>query len=187
MLSLQLDFAVCSATKGFGFMQVTLQLALRPDWEEIDALGPKCLDFLQREGVDPDAQNALAMVVCELAENATKYGHFNGGQESVKVSVAVQQSFVTVTVSNPVTDGEADSLAVLDHTIQWIRGFHDPFQAYLDRLRDVSAQSLLSSESRLGLVRIAYEGQSTLDFYVGADRMLVVSATFPFQSVGGQA
>jgi hypothetical protein len=186
MLSLPLPFT--GSRQGYGFVQVTLQLALRPDWEEIDALGTKCLDFLRREGVDPDAQNALAMVVCELAENATKYGHF-GGKEIVKVSLAVQQSFVTVTVSNPVTDGEADSLAVLDHTIQWIRGFHDPFQAYLERLRDVSAQSLLSNESKLGLVRIAYEGQSTLDFYVGSDRMLVVSATFPFEgaAAGGQA
>jgi hypothetical protein len=168
-------------------MQVTLQLALRPIWEEIDALGARCMDFLQREGLNADAQNALAMVACELAENATKYGHFNGEKEIVKVSLAVQTSAVTVTVSNPVTEKEADSLAILDHTIQWIRGFHDPFQAYLERLRDVSAQSLLSNESRLGLVRIAYEGQSTLDFYVGPDGMLVVSATFPVQAAGGQA
>ena len=38
---------------------------------------------------------------------------------------------------------------------------------------------------RLGLVRIAYEGQSTLDFYVGGDGILVVSATFPFDTSGG--
>ena len=168
-------------------MQVTLQLALRPVWEEIDALGAKCMDFLQREGLDADAQNALTMVACELAENATKYGHFNGEKEIVKVSVAVQPSGVTVTVANPVTDGESDSLAILDHTIQWIRGFHDPFQAYLERLRDVSGQSLFSNESRLGLVRIAYEGQSTLDFYVGADGMLVVSATYASRMGGGEA
>ena len=169
-------------------MQVTLQLALRPVWEEIDALGGKCVDFLKAEGLNADAQNALSMVACELAENATKYGHFNGEKEIVKVSIAVQPKSVTVTVSNPVTRKEADSLSVLDHTIQWIRGFHDPFQAYLERLRDVSAQSLHSTESRLGLVRIAYEGQSTLDFYVGADGILVVSATFPFDtSAGGQA
>jgi hypothetical protein len=90
-----------------------------------------------------------------------------------------------VTVSNPVTPEEAESLAILDHTIQWIRGFQDPFQAYLERLRDVSSQSLLSTESRLGLVRIAYEGQSTLDFYVGPDGILVVSATFAIFGTGG--
>jgi hypothetical protein len=144
------------------------------------------MDFFRREGLDSDAQNALTMVACELAENATKYGHFNGEKEIVKVSLAVQSATVTVTVSNPVTNRESDSLAILDHTIQWIRGFHDPFQAYLERLRDVSGQSLLSNESRLGLVRIAYEGQSTLDFYVGPDGMLVVSATFALQG-GGQA
>jgi hypothetical protein len=162
-------------------MQVTLEILLRPVWDEIDALGGRCLDFLRSLGLDPDAQNALAMVACELAENATKYGHFpprEKDKEVVKVALEVVPSHVTVTASNPVTQDEADSLAVLDQTIQWIRGFHDPFQAYLERLRDVSSQALSSSESRLGLVRIAYEGQSTLDFYVGPDGVLVVSATF---------
>ena len=136
------------------------------------------MDFLKGEGLDADAQNALSMVACELAENATKYGHFREDKEVVKVSLEILPSQVTVTVSNPVTQAEAEELAVLDETIQWIRGFQDPFQAYLERLRDVSSQSLSSTESRLGLVRIAYEGQSILDFYVGADGILVVSATW---------
>ena len=168
-------------------MQVTLQLALKPVWEEIDALGGKCMDFFKSEGLHPDAQNALSMVTCELAENATKYGHFQGAKEAVRVSLEVLPSHVTVTVSNPVTPQEAESLAVLDHTIQWIRGFQDPFQAYLERLRDVSSQDLMSTESRLGLVRIAYEGQSTLDFYVSSNGILVVSATYSFPSAGGKA
>lgn len=163
-------------------MQVTLELTLRPVWDEIDALGGRCLDFLRTQGLDADAQNALAMVACELAENATKYGHFadekQKEREAVKVALEVLPSHVTVTASNPVTQAEADSLAVLDQTIQWIRGFQDPFQAYLERLRDVSSQALSNTDSRLGLVRIAYEGQSTLDFYVGPDGILVVSATF---------
>jgi hypothetical protein len=161
-------------------MQVTLELALRPIWEEIDALGGRCMEFLKAEGLDGDAQNALAMVACELAENATKYGHFQGekDKEVVKVALEVLPSQVTVKASNPVTQAEAEQLSVLDQTIQWIRGFQDPFQAYLERLRDVSSQSLSNTESRLGLVRIAYEGQSTLDFYVGPDGILVVSATF---------
>jgi hypothetical protein len=163
-------------------MQVTLQLALKPIWEEIDLLASKCTAFLKGEGLDADARNALSMVACELAENATKYGHFNDSKESVKVSLAILPTHVTVTVANPVTPQEAETLAILDHTIQWIRGYQDPFQAYLERLRDVSSQSLMSNESRLGLVRIAYEGQSTLDFYVGADGILVVSDTFPVQA-----
>jgi hypothetical protein len=161
-------------------MHVTLELTLRPVWEEIDALGGRCMDFLKSEGLDVDAQNALAMVACELAENATKYGHFQGEKEKevVKIALEVLPSHITVKASNPVTQAEAESLAVLDQTIQWIRGFQDPFQAYLERLRDVSSQALSSTESRLGLVRIAYEGQSTLDFYVGRDGILVVSATY---------
>jgi hypothetical protein len=173
-------------------MHVTLELTLRPVWEEIDAMGGRCMQFLKAEGLDGDTQNALAMVACELAENATKYGHFQGAQkeqEVVKVALEIQPSHITVKACNPVTQAEAESLSVLDETIQWIRGFQDPFQAYLERLRDVSSQALSNTESRLGLVRIAYEGQSTLDFFVGEDGILVVSATFALDGVqrGGVA
>ena len=60
--------------------------------------------------------------------------------------------------------------------VQWIRGFQDPFEAYLERLKEVSSQSLDHEESGLGLVRIAYEGQSVLDFFVTENHVLAVSA-----------
>ena len=159
-------------------MQVTLQLALKPIWEEIDLLADKCNDFLEREGLDVDARNALSMVACELAENATKYGHFNDSKESVKVSLAIMRTHVTVTVANPVTPQEAETLAILDHTIQWIRGFQDPFEAYVERMKVVSAQPYAQGQSGLGLTRIAYEGRCSLDFYVDESNTLAVSAVY---------
>ena len=46
----------------------------------------------------------------------------------------------------------------------------------------MSSQSLESSESGLGLVRIAYEGQSILDFFLLETNVLSVSAVHRSQA-----
>jgi hypothetical protein len=62
--------------------------------------------------------------------------------------------------------------------IQWIRGFQDPFEAYVERMKIVSAQPYSNGESGLGLTRIAYEGRSVIDFYVDEGNVLAVSAVY---------
>ena len=69
-----------------------------------------------------------------------------------------------------------DNLNELDRIIQWIRGFQDPFEAYIDRLQTVAQKSLTDKESGLGIVRVAYEARAILDFFVTADNMLTVAA-----------
>ena len=60
--------------------------------------------------------------------------------------------------------------------IQWVRGFQDPFEAYVKRLREIAKKSLDDKESGLGIVRIIYEGQVDLDFFVTDKDLLTVSA-----------
>lgn len=158
-------------------MPEILKVTMPPVWEQIDELRSRCESFLLGHGVHPDVAQAVAMVTSELGENAAKYGTYQGA-ETMDVKVSLTPARITVEVRNPVSPDQAEQLGLLDRTIQWIRGFQDPFQAYLERMREVSGQSLASSESRLGLVRIAYEGQSALDFFVGDDNILVVSATY---------
>ena len=67
-------------------------------------------------------------------------------------------------------------LKKLDDTIQWIRGYQSPFEAYVEKLKQVSAQPYAPGESGLGLARIAYEGQCVLDFYVDETDVLAMSA-----------
>ena len=168
-------------------MPEILKINMQPVWEQIDDLRSRCEACLLGHGIHPDVAQAVAMVTSELGENAAKYGDFEeaetrgpSGPErtTIDVKVALTPARITVEVRNPVSPEQSEQLGLLDRTIQWIRGFQDPFQAYLERMREVSGQSLSSSESRLGLVRIAYEGQSALDFFVGDDNILVVSATY---------
>ncbi len=155
-----------------------LILDVEPVWSEIDLVRQRAAAFLQQSGIDKDATDALAMVACELTENATKYGSFQSAAPRITVKVGITSRRIVVEVRNPVADADQGHLARLDRAVQWIRGHQDPFEVYLERLREVSAQRLDSSESGLGLVRIAYEGQAVLDFYVNEKNILAVSAMY---------
>lgn len=156
---------------------MTLNVDIEPIWSEIDALGHRARTYLEAQGLERHTVDALTMVLRELAENATKYGVFDGGGR-IAVSLQVTPRDVVIEVRNPVGEGNDEHLRRLDRMIQRIRGYQDPFEVYFDRLREVSGQRLDSRESGLGLVRIAYEGQSVLDFYVDDHDTLAVSAMF---------
>ncbi len=158
---------------------------VRPEWEEIERVRRQGAGFFAAHGLPSDSIDALTMVLSELMENAVKYGYYEGAQRDIAVSLDVASNAVTVEVKSPLP-GHADAaMAKLDHMIQWIRGYQDPFQAYLARLEEVSAQSLDSTESGLGLVRVAYEGQSILDFYVDDRNVLAINAVHARESAQG--
>ena len=157
-------------------MEPGLQLELEPRWEELPALRKKTAEFLGKKQLSRDVVDAVTMVTCELTENATKYGAFENGVRHIAVRVTVHPNEVSVEVAQPVDPKDSDNLNQLDRMVQWIRGYQDPFEAYLQRLKDLSTEGFDSTESRLGLVRIAYEGQSVIDFYVNEQHVLSVSA-----------
>ena len=157
-------------------MEPVLQLSVRPQWDELDAAREQAVSFLRKHGFGEATIHAAEMVVCELTENATKYGSFKETPDPVSIVVTVDGATVTVEVRSPVSSANDENLRKLDRAVQWIRGFQNPFEAYIERLKKVSAQSLESSEGGLGLVRIAYEGQSVLDFFLLDQNVLSVSA-----------
>ena len=164
-------------------MQPRLCLNLRPEWGELGRVRGLSADFLVGRGLARDVVDAMTMVTCELSENAIKYGDYDSPEARVDVTLDVGERAITVEVRNPVTAERQAEFARLDRTIQWIRGYQDPFQAYVERLKMVSAQSLDSKESGLGLVRISYEGQAVLDFYMD-EQGLAVSAVFELTPSG---
>ena len=164
-------------------MEPVLQLTVRPQWDELDAARNQAVAFLRGHGFGEVTLQATEMVMCELTENATKYGAFKEKTAPpVTIAITVQGATVTVEVRSPVASPHDEHLRRLDRAVQWIRGFQNPFEAYVERLKEVSAQSLESSESGLGLVRIAYEGQSILDFFMPEQNVLSVSAVHRSQA-----
>jgi hypothetical protein len=158
-------------------MERTLHMKVKPEWDAIRTAWDPCDRFLQGNGLDRDATYGMCMVARELLENAVKYGRYDGGGPAIDLSVEVSASEVTVEVKSPVGVGSED-LREFDRTIQWIRGFQDPFESYVERLKLASAHAFGAERGGLGLTRIAYEGGSVLDFYVDASNTLAVSAVW---------
>jgi hypothetical protein len=142
----------------------------------VKAAWDPCRAALSRAGLSDDETYQLAMVAQELLENAVKYGEFGGG-DRIALGIRAAEEDVIVEVKSRVGVDDAH-LRRFDQTIQWIRGFQDPFEAYVERMKIVSAQPYSHGASGLGLTRIAYEGRSIIDFYVDEDNVLAVCAVY---------
>jgi len=156
-------------------MENSLKLNIPPEWSEIENIRNAGIQFLETHGFSSDLVHSLTMILSELVENSIKYGDFEGFRSEVLIYLDIDKSLITIEVNNPVDGTNTHHLKRLDKTIQWIRGYQDSFQAYVEKLREISKKPLEDEESGLGLARIAYEGKAILDFFV-LDDTLNVSA-----------
>jgi hypothetical protein len=161
-------------------MERSMKLILKPEWEELERVRDEGTEFLKSHGLARETVDALVMVISELTENSIKYGDFSPAENQVVIDTYVEERNVTVEVRNPVNEKAYQHLRRLDRMIQWIRGYQDSFEAYVERLKEVSKKPLTDGESGLGLVRVAYEAKAILDFYVDDDATLNVSAVANF-------
>ncbi|HET9552045.1 MAG TPA: ATP-binding protein [Anaeromyxobacteraceae bacterium] len=150
----------------------SLELKLPPEWSAIQRAWEPCRATLDRAGLDEATVYALSMAAQELLENAVKYGDASA---DISLTLQLSPAEVTIEVRNRVGADEAQ-LHGFDRAIQWMRGFQDPFEAYVERLKLVSAESYRGGHGGLGLTRIAYEARCLLDFYVDEAGVLAVSA-----------
>ena len=157
-------------------MEISKILTLKPKWEKIEDARITCDQFLTQAEVSAEKVQAVTMVISELIENAIKYGSFSPSGDEIIAKITVAENIITVEVLNPVEKGNHRHLKELDRVIQWIRGFQNPFEAYIERVQEVSKKPLKDYESGLGLARIAYEGQSIIDFFLNDENQLSVSA-----------
>jgi two-component sensor histidine kinase len=153
-----------------------LDLLVSSDWGEVGRVNEAVAEFLESCGLPPETVSQCTMVVCELVENGIKYGCFDKDRSTVRVITRVSRGSISVQVVNPVGSRSQVYLKELDRTIQWVRGFQAPFEAYIARMKAISREPLEADKSGLGLVRITYEGRAVLDFFLDENETLSVSA-----------
>jgi hypothetical protein len=153
-----------------------LELYVDSDWSEMESVFMAVQQFLESISLAPDFVGAFTMIACELVENSIKYGSFKGTKGHVDVTLSIDQRSVSFAVRNPIGDVTAPYLKELDRVIQWIKGFQDPFEAYIARMKAISSEPADATGSGLGIVRMAYEGRASLDFFLEEDAVLNVSA-----------
>lgn len=151
---------------------------LEPTWDELDKVAEILNSFFMQNAISDEHYDPIFMVTTELLENSIKYGSFSNKAAKISLTLRKKKNRVFIEVKNPISEKSALHLSKLDSKIQWIRGFQNPFEAYVERLREVSTKTLEEGESGLGLVRIAYEGQSLLDFFVDEENNLTVIAEY---------
>lgn len=154
-----------------------ITLCMSYKWENTQLIQEAVWNIVQCVMNDEKKSSSISMVSTELVENAVKYGdHDYVGEDAILFSLIGNNEEVIVEVKNK-TKENGEHIRRMDETIQWIRGYQNPFEAYVERLKSVSKSK--SGESILGMARIAYEGNGILDFFVDDNNRVSVSATIP--------
>jgi hypothetical protein len=162
----------------------SIDLPIRSDWANVDLLRTSVQNCFTAVFSDIDGCQALAMVTGELLENAIKYGDWSraeGGDFRLRVwgeNGSGTERTAHVCVENPVqADGGhvRDLLAMLE----WIASFPSATDAYRAKLLEIAEGQGDIDASRLGLVRIAYEGNCRLHAEL-SNGMLRVTADATF-------
>jgi len=159
---------------------INLSLDLGNEWKNTSLIQEGVWNLTLVALGDRDRADAISMVSTELVENAVKYSSLLEEDENntVHFSLRGDRDEVVVEVTNTIRDDMRDNIKQLDETIQWIRGYQNPWEAYIERLQEVSRSAVIE-DSRMGMVRMAYEAGAILDFYLDEDNKLSVSATIP--------
>jgi len=138
----------------------TIDLPIRGEWENVDRLRISIQNCCAAMFSDVEGCHSLAMVTGELIENAIKYGAWTGGDDRrFHLRVWGQDRQAHVSVENPVGDDHAEEVM---KTLGWMQRFATPIDAYRAKLLEIAAADRGGGDSKLGLVRIAYEGNCTL-------------------------
>ncbi len=139
-----------------------IDLPVRSEWSNVDLLRTSVQSCFSAVFSDIEGCHALAMVTGELLENAVKYGDWSGDDHRFRLRVWGEGNHAHVSVENPVRAGDGGATEVLK-TLTWMEKFPSPDEAYKARLLEIAEQiGQNPSGSKLGLVRIAYEGNCRL-------------------------
>jgi len=139
----------------FGF---SIDLTVRNEWKNIDLLRTSVQNCFIAVFADLDGCHAIAMVTGELLENALKYGDWTSGDRAMfRLRVHGREGNIEVSVQNPLKASDANAASLMA-SLEWLNGFAKPEQAYRARMLQIAQEDSDSAPSKLGLVRIAFEG-----------------------------
>ena len=154
----------------------SIDMTVKNEWRNVDLLRTSVQNCFTAVFADVDGCHAIAMVTGELLENALKYGDWNTGDRAMfRLRVhGTKKNVVTVSVQNPLRGDDANAEA-LRSSIDWINGFPKPEAAYRARMMQIATSEDDAPGSRLGLVRIAFEGNCVLGASITDDTVTVTA------------
>ena len=156
-----------------------LELPIGPEWQNVDRLRLAILNCLAAVFGDQDLSESVGIVTSELLENAIKYGDWTRRERPfLTLSVRGSGDEVRVEVASPVEPSSVHYENVAK-TIAWIQKFPSAREAYISRMHAIAAETDEAGVSRMGLVRIAYEGPCAIEATLVEPAVLHVRASIP--------
>lgn len=138
-----------------------IDVPIGPDWKNAIRLRDGIISCLGCVFPDVDFCRTIGMSICELVENAIKYGDWRRDRRSsFAARVHVSGTSVIIEVSNPV-DPTLGTTEALFSTLEWIRNQSSALEAYQSLLAKAAESG--GSVSGLGLARICYETGAQID------------------------
>ena len=149
---------------------VLLDSRLPHAWDEIRRIRKNVGEALK--SLDPALTTAATMVTSELIENAVKYGETVPASSEIRLAMSMHDGQLVITVSNGCTD--ANAVRALERRVREIADAPDKAALYMSRLEQLLAEP--TESGKLGLYRIAFEGEFDLEFSY-RDNVVSVTAT----------
>lgn len=150
---------------------VSLKYYISPTWDVVHKIEENAGKHFKN--LDENVRESIMMVITELIENAVKYGAAIPGKEGVEFKFSIDKNKITATISNGIIS-EKDIIPVKNH-IDKIKASDNPMELYTNRLKEL-LKNPVEGVSQLGLYRIAYEGQFSLDYKI-ENNILTIIAT----------
>jgi hypothetical protein len=137
----------------------TINVPVRNEWANVSLLVTSVQNCFNAMFANVKGSRTVAMVTGELLENAIKYGDWENSTQYLRLAVSGRADRARIMVDNPTTPAGFDELK---KSLDWMNGFDDAEAAFRARLLAI-ATTADPAVSRLGIVRIAYEGRCTLN------------------------
>ena len=157
-------------------MKKTIKFSLNPNIKDNEKVGERGNEFLKSHGFSDDVVNGQVMIIRELIKYGINSGCFTPLRKKITACIHIAENTITIEIVHPVDHTCCDKLKELDKTIQFIRGYQDPFEAYMLKQKEVSKMSSCDVTNGLDLARIAYAENAILDFFISKDNDLFLSA-----------
>jgi hypothetical protein len=151
---------------------VSFNISIKPTWSIVRELQEKTAQFMNEKKKSKDISEASIMCATELIENAVKYGTEKPDGSNIDFELHADNEKIMIKVANGIKS-EEDKDNVAEH-IDKIKESDDPSMLYTERLMELM-ENPKPGISQLGLYRIAYEGEFTLD-YSYQNKILTISA-----------
>ena len=149
-------------------MHANISISVPHSWQYVRTVRHKVDETLKE--FDAAARSATVMAAAELVENAVKYGESVPGAETISFELAVDGNCTRIEVVNGSTD--ARGVGQLQKRIEEVSRAPDGAALYMTRLEELMANP--TESGKLGIYRIAFEGQFTLKCHY---TNLIVSVT----------